>query len=224
MIDAAIFLCDENGYTAEPWAAAGIECWCVDLSHPVRSTRKVGNINFVYGDARWWSPPAGRNVVFVGAFPPCTHQTVAGARDFQTKGPHMLMDGLGIFSACHHAARWSGAPFFLENPVGVLSSVSHLPKPDQYFHPHEYAGYLPEGPERGEEAYTKKTCLWTGNGFVMPATRSIEPVKGSKMHLLPPGPDRERLRSATPRGFALATFLANAPHLRNRAAGERAAA
>lgn len=215
MIDCAVFLCDENGYTAEPWAEAGYECWCVDLAHSVRRivTRDYGKgvIRFAYGDARWWAPPAGRRVVFVAAFPPCTHQTNAGARDFQTKGPHMLMDGLGIFSACHHAARWSGAPFFLENPVGVLSSIPHLPKPDHYFDPHEYAGYLAEGPERDAEAYTKKTCLWTGNGFVMPPKLPVEPVLGSKMHTMPPGPDRERLRSATPRGFSQAVFEFNAP-------------
>lgn len=215
MIEAAIFLCDENGYTAEPWAEAGYECWCVDLAHKVRAVRQrvigAGVINYAFGDARWWSPPAGRKIVFAAAFSPCTHVTGAGARDFATKGPHLYMDALAAFSACHHALRWSGAPFYCENPVGVLSSLPHLPKPDHYFHPHEYAGYLPEGVERDEEAYTKKTCLWTGNGFVMPERRAVEPVKGSKMHTMPPGPDRERQRSATPKGWALATFLANAP-------------
>lgn len=214
MIDCAVFLCDENGYTAEPWADAGFECWCVDLAHPVRSTKRRGNINFAYGDARWWMPPPGRRVVFGAAFSPCTHVTNAGARDFRTKGPHMLMDALECFSACYRALAWSGAPFFCENPVGVLSGIPHLPDPTHYFDPNEYAGYLPEGEERDAEAYTKKTCLWTGNGFVMPPPRRVDPVLGSKMHTMSPGPDRERLRSATPKGFSRAVFEFNRPGAR----------
>lgn len=210
MIDCAVFLCDENGFTAEPWAEAGYECWCVDLAHPVRSIRRKGNINFAYGDARWWAPPLGRRVIFAAAFPPCTHVTNAGIRDARIKGPHMLADAIACFSACHHALSWSGAPFYVENPVGVLSGIAHLPKPDVYFDPCDFAGYL-NAVERDAEAYTKKTCLWTGNGFVMPQARRVEPVLGSKMHTMSPGPDRERLRSATPKGFARAVFEANRP-------------
>lgn len=206
----AIFLCDKTGRAAEPWAAAGIECWCVDIQHSIRQDRTEGLIHFVWGDVRSWRPPEGRRIVFVGVFTPCTHQTVAGARDFEKKGGYMLRDGLEMFEAGRQAAAWSGAPFFCENPVSVLSSIPHIGKPDHYFHPHEFAGYLPEA-EQGEEAYTKKTCLWTGNGFVMPEKRSVEPVLGSKMWKLPPGDDRADLRSATPRGFSLANYLANCP-------------
>lgn len=52
-------------------------------------------------------------------------------------------------------------------------------KPDHYFDPYEYGGYLsqiegsyhPKMPYRN--AYTKKTCLWTGNGFTMPDTKPV---------------------------------------------------
>ena len=39
--------------------------------------------------------------------------------------------------------------------------------------------------------------------------KPIEPTQGSKMHLLPPSPDRAALRSVTPAGFAKAFFEAN---------------
>jgi len=39
----------------------------------------------------------------------------------------------------------------------------------------------------------------------------VEPTEGSKMHLLPPGPERADLRSVTPLGFAYAVFNANRP-------------
>src|SRR5579859_626327 len=95
----AIFLCSKTPIMAEPWADAGVECWCVDTQHSIRKPRKEGNINFVWGDVRSWRPPEGRKIIFVAGFPPCTHDTVAGARDFETKGGCMLRDSLETFEA-----------------------------------------------------------------------------------------------------------------------------
>lgn len=212
---AAIFLCDLSGVMAEPWAAAGYECWCVDIAHSIRRPRTDGNIHFVWGDVRTYRRPTTKQVAFVAAFPPCTQVSGAGARDFAIKGGNMLRDALETFEACRAAASWSGAPYLVENPVGVLSSIPHIGKPDYYFEPCDFAGYA-DDPQ--SEAYTKKTCLWTGNGFVMPETRWVDPVLGSKMHLMPPSDDRADLRSKTPEGFARAIFKANAPHLKLRAA------
>ncbi|MGE3709603.1 MAG: hypothetical protein AB7G35_08020 [Hyphomicrobiaceae bacterium] len=93
----------------------------------------------------------------------------------------------------------------IENPVGTLAT--YWREPDYTFHPVHYAGYAPD-PFADE--YTKKTCLWTGNGFVMPDRRPGEPTLGSLMHRLSPSDDRADLRSATPMGFAIAVFQANA--------------
>jgi hypothetical protein len=82
----------------------------------------------------------------------------------------------------------------LENPVGRLKD--YLGKPAMYFHPYEYG-----------DPYTKKTCLW-GN-FNMPEKNVVMPVEGSKLHRLPPSPDRKKIRSITPPGFARAFFEAN---------------
>lgn len=205
-----ISLCDLTGNMVRPWAEAGYECVCVDIQHSIRKERVEGNIRFVWGDARSWAPDRTTPIAFVAAFPPCTNLTVAGARDFATKGIPMLFDGLNLFNAVLHIAAWSGAPYLIENPVGVISS--HQRKPDHLFNPCDYGGYLdPPG-----DAYTKKTCLWTGNGFVMPPARSVAPVEGSRMHLLPPSKNRANLRSETPMGFARAVFEANAPHLKHQ--------
>lgn len=60
-----------------------------------------------------------------------------------------------------------------------------------------------------EDSYTKKTCLWTNDKFIMPEPKKVEPVLGSKMHKIPPGPERQNLRSVTPMGFAQAVYEAN---------------
>jgi hypothetical protein len=54
----------------------------------------------------------------------------------------------------------------------------------------------------------------------MPPKRRVEPVEGSKMHLLPPSEDRERIRSQTPKGFAQAVFEANVENVRKAATTE----
>lgn len=203
---AAIFLCDLTGIMARPWTEAGYECWCVDIQHSIRRPRVENGIHYVWGDVRSWRPPEGLDIRFVAAFPFCTHDAVSGARDFATKGGCMLRDALEVFEACHMAAAWSGAPYFVEHPVTMLSSVPHIGKPDHYFDPCDYAGYA-DDPEA--DAYTKRTCLWVGNGFVMPTPRPVMPMLGSKMHRLPPSADRANQRSATPSGFARAVFTAN---------------
>lgn len=43
----------------------------------------------------------------------------------------------------------------------------------------------------------------------MPRKNPVPATMGSKMHFLPPTPDRANLRSATPEGFAQAVFEAN---------------
>ncbi len=202
--DICIFLCDRSGVAARPWAEAGYECWCIDTQHSIRRERIDGLIHYVWGDARSWLPPAGRRIAFMGCFPPCTDVAGSGARDFKAKGLALLCDALGLFNACQMACAYCGAPHFIENPVGVLSS--HVRKPDEMFDPCDYAGYASD-PQ--SEAYTKKTCLWTGGGFVMPPKRPVAPTLGSMMHLMPPSDDRADLRSLTPEGFARAVYLAN---------------
>jgi hypothetical protein len=127
----------------------------------------------------------------------------------------MLRDALETFEACRQAAAWSGAPYYIENPVGVLSSMPHIGKPQHWFNPCDFAGFA-DDPE--SEAYTKKTGLWTGNGFVMPDRKPVEPTLGSMMHRIPPSDDRADLRSATPRGFSRAVMLANIGGFARRAA------
>jgi hypothetical protein len=128
---------------------------------------------------------------------------VSGARWFREKGLHGLTNALEIVEACVRLCEWSGARWMLENPVSTLAS--YWRRPDFIFDPCHYGGYLtPAG-----DAYTKRTCLWTGGGFVMPPRRAVAPTEGSRMHRLPPTMDRSDMRSQTPKGFAQAVFEAN---------------
>lgn len=200
MIVLSLF--DYTGNMVRPWADAGYQCVCVDIQHGQLSTADHPNIQKVGGDIRNYLPPRAEYAA-VFAFPPCTHLAVSGARWFKSKGLRALAESIELFAKAAEICEWSGAPYLIENPVSTISS--YWRKPDYSFDPCDYAGY--QGGE--SDLYTKKTCLWTGGGFVMPQPRRLDPVQGSKMHLLPPSDERANLRSATPMGFARAVFEAN---------------
>lgn len=204
-MDAAIFLCDLTGNMARPWADAGVRCYCVDTQHSIRRDRVEGNIHYVWGDVRNWRPPEGTRVVFGAAFTPCTDVAGSGARDFAKKGGYLLRDAIEMFEAARQALAWSGAPYMLENSVGILSSIPHIGKPNYYFDPCDYAALCED------DNYTKKTCVWIGNGFAMPFPQRA-PWLGKpddRIHKAPPSDERANFRSATPMGFARAVFNAN---------------
>lgn len=211
--DIAVFLCCLTPNMALPWAEAGYECYCVDTQHSIRVPRRMqygaGCINFVWGDVRSWRPPTGKRIIFAAAFTPCTDVAGSGSQDWEKKGGFLLRDALERFESARQAMAWSGAPYMLENSVGKLSKLEHIGKPDHYFHPHQYTGFCPE------DNYTKKTCIWHGNGFVMPEAfpDSTLGPPDDRIFKAPPGDDRAKFRSATPMGFSRATFLANRPRL-----------
>lgn len=198
---------DKTGNMVRPWANAGYKCYCVDIQHRPGAW-KQGNIVYVGADMRGWLPPREK-IAFMSFFPPCTDVAVSGARWFKEKGLSSLIHALEMFDISIKLAEWSKAPYMIENPVSTVST--YWRKPDYTFHPYEYAGY--KGGEN--DTYTKKTCLWTGGGFEMPTPLPLVPVQGSKMHKVPPGHERQNIRSATPCGFAQAVFEVMSARIRS---------
>jgi len=110
-----------------------------------------------------------------------------------------------------------GCPYVIENPVSILSSLWR--KPDAYVHPSDFGGYCPEGPHPEfpgvipeKDAYRKKTCLWYGNGFIMPPKRPVEVTEENNPGWAKLGGKSARtkyIRSLTPRGLSRAIYEAN---------------
>lgn len=195
-------LCDESAVMVTDWARAGWECWCVDTRHTGDETERVGNgsIRRIKADVCRFLPPKRLAAVF--AFSPCTNLAVSGARWFKEKGLYGLTDGLEIVSRCVAICEWSESPWLLENPVGTLST--YWRKPDYTFQPWNFG-----------DMESKKTCLWTGGGFVMPEFEFIDKPDGVKESTwkMAPSADRGNMRSVTFPGFARAVFEANAPRI-----------
>jgi hypothetical protein len=173
-------LCDFTGNWSRPYRDAGYDVRQVDLQHG--------------DDIRLFKalPYPVRGVL---AAPPCTEFAGSGARWWAEKGEGKLLEGLALVDAvCRiilvHRPQW----WVIENPVGRLKSW--LGEPSMLFDPADYG-----------DPYTKRTCLW--GRFNAPYKAPVFAAEGSKMHLMPPSPDRAAKRSETPMGFARAFFEAN---------------
>jgi hypothetical protein len=210
-----ISLCDLTGNMVKPWIEAGYSAVLVDPQHEgnegfewIGRDQFINRIAGTIEDATEYLGKLMRcyGVAMVFGFPPCTDMAVSGARWFEAKRAADRMfqaKAVMVAEQCRTIGRLSGAPWFVENPVSVLASA--FGKPQHTFHPADYTGYEPD------DNYTKRTCLWTGGGFVMPATFKDDSLGApdNRIHFASPGPERANFRSATPMGFARAVFAAN---------------
>ena len=205
-----ISLCDITGHMVQPWVDAGYHAVLVDPQHVIsRQEGRVTMLAKTVDDAMPFLTDMLRDfgIAAVFGFPPCTQLAGSGARWWGSKREADFMfqaKAVAVAEQCRTVGRLSGAPWFVENPVGALSRV--FGKPSHTFHPADFTAYEPA------DNYQKRTCLWTGNGFVMPqpARDASLGAPDDRIHKAPPGPDRENFRSATPLGFARAVFDANA--------------
>ena len=231
-------LYDFTGEAVRPWAEAGYECFCFDIQHDdtqIDTFAGGGLIHYRHADLHDFKTHKNIFMEFSGrrrriaigmAFPVCTDMAVSGAAWFKKKAaadPDFQTKAVKYAVWCAELFEDLGVPYFVENPVSVLATKWR--KPDYSFHPYEYGGYIPDDqaehprwPEyiAPKDAYKKKTCLWTGGGFVMPEPRSVDPEayhgNGYSTAMMKLGGKSQRtkdIRSATPRGFAKAVCAEN---------------
>ena len=122
------------------------------------------------------------------AHPPCTDLSVSGAR--WHAGKRMVGSQQASVSFVMQLAKADIPRIAIENPVSILSSLWR--KPDQVIQPWQYG--------HGE---TKATCLWL-KGLPVLTPTDVTDGREARVHRLPPGPDRWKLRSATYAGIAAA--------------------
>ena len=118
------------------------------------------------------------------AHPPCTHLAVSGSRWFKYKNTEQK-ESIDFFMELVNA---NIPKIAIENPISIMST--RYRKPDQIIHPWQFG--------HGE---TKATCLWLKN---LPLLKPTNIVAGreSRIHKMPPSPDRWKLRSITYQGIA----------------------
>lgn len=133
------------------------------------------------------------------AHPECTKLCVSGNSTYGTGMPkHHLR---------HEAAKWTqefwdlckkkGKRVGFENPVGVLSRLTNIPKA-QYIQPYQF-GHM-EQKKTGLHLHNLPRLVETNNVYLemMKLPKNIR----ERLHYMPPGPDRWKERSKTYQGIA----------------------
>jgi len=228
-----ISLYDFTGEAVRPWANAGAICFCFDIQHPFSQfgadVEKVGKGEIHYLRADLHDTRELDSIYeqcgavdFLMAFPVCTDLAICGNSSKKLKlalNKNVEIEAAKYATMCAELADRFGCPYMIENPISRLATLWR--KPDHYFHPFEFGGYLsndeavhPTWPDyiAPKDAYSKKTCLWT-KGFVMPQKKPVdcESFGASTQYRKLGGKSMKtkNIRSATPRGFAKAVFEAN---------------
>lgn len=225
---------DESGLMLRPWAERGFHCYAIDKlnNDRVETFPSGGWIHYVEADLMPddWRVEGSTNAaiewlialnpLIVFGFGPCTELATCGAKHFARKladDPDCQARAVALWRTTETVGIRSGAAWFAENPRSVLSTMYR--KPDFKFDPSDYGGYLPDNdvhptyPEiiPPRDAYTKETWIWHGNGFVVPPRRAIDDCGyyPGWSNLGGKSERTKRIRSTTPRGWAIAVFFAN---------------
>lgn len=198
---AVLSLFDFSGVMVAPWEAAGYPCFCLDIRHPPGVNRVGERLTLIGCDIAEFEPPDGWEWAIVFAFPPCTHLASSGARWFKRKGLWPTIGALTAVARTVDLVSRLNCPWMLENPKGLLNTFWR--ERDFEFDPCDFGGWV----DPPADGYTKRTYLWAGGGFVMPAPRPVPATEGSRAHKCWSSQRDERER--TPAGFARAVFMAN---------------
>lgn len=219
---------DGSGIMGLPWAERGFDVYCfnadsgnhgeyaVKMQHP-----KIHYINmwidkdFLVKTSLLGIPDPG--IVF--GFPDCTLFAQSGSK--HDRDDEEIAYALANAKLVKEVGDHFGIPWMIENPVGKMSNPDMMGKPSFYFHPRDFGGYMLPHEETWHakmprcDNYTKKTCIWHGNGFEepdrLPVPDGVEGVNffwGWKF-LGGKSARTKQLRSLTPRGFARSVMKKN---------------
>lgn len=217
-----ILLCCLTKIFGKPWADSGYQVIMIDPQHP-KGISRDGNY-ILMGDMIENSYDYLASVLYrrqcklVAGFPPCTDVAVSGAAHWQRKfekDRYFQAKAAIIAQECKTIGELAQCPWFFENPVSGFSSI--FGKPNFTFHPYEFGGYLPEDdihplyPSyfKPRDSYPKKTCLWSGGGFLLPEKKPVKVDNGYSDQYKKLGGrslKTKNIRSATPRGFSQAVY------------------
>jgi len=172
--------CEYSGTVRDAFAAAGWEAWSCDFEQQETSG------NHYQCDVR---EVLGLGWDLMVAHPPCERLCVSGARWLYEKSGWAEEQEAGL-ALVRDLLNAPIPRIALENPVGIIST--RIRPPDQVIQPWMFG--TPE---------TKATCLWLKNLPPLQATHRKfdlfcpEPPTDIKarVHKLPPGPERKKLRA-----------------------------
>lgn len=154
----------------DPAAAA---CWRARGMHVVRSEKEARRL-------------PRHEIAFVLVFLQCSDLCVAGARWWKQKrlvNPAFQDEAIAEMRRVERLVRATKAPYAILCPASFLI-LRRFRTPDVVFHPCEFGGHLDAatahpthpGLMPRQDAYKRKTFVFSGNGFTLPRRRPIDPI------------------------------------------------
>lgn len=134
-----LIACETSGEGRRAWQAAGHDAWSCDLL-----PSEDDSPNHIIGDAI--EIMRGDEFDAYGLHPPCTYLSVSSIH-WNNRGRGWEKTELAVRFALDLIDIAGNKPYYLENPVSILST--RWRKPDQIIQPYQF----------GHDA-SKKTCLW----------------------------------------------------------------
>jgi len=168
--------CEFSGVVRDAFIARGHDAISCDLD---RSERRGPHYR---GDVRDLLDEGWDLMI---AHPPCTHLAISG-----NANPNRLQSDEDDALDLVRTLMMADIPkICVENPVSVIST--YIRKPDQIVHPWWFG-----------DPYKKRTCLWL-KGLPLLRKQSPHPHPDPDyFHILPPGPQRAKMRARFLPGFA----------------------
>jgi hypothetical protein len=185
----AVSLFDYHGLSLLPWKARGYRCISIVERGRHTTCSTIAGIETVQlprmdpCSIREQLPDPGV-VAFVIGLPPCRDLCAAGARWWKTKhmrDPEFQTRAINNLNNLLHMLDNFGVPYAILVPA---SSRTLLHRPHHRVSPHEFGRYLPRDSPHplfpseipSNDAYTKRTFLYGGGGFVLPWKAPVSPV------------------------------------------------
>ncbi len=220
----ALFLFDTTGYAAEPFTKAGWETYIIDILNTkerAQNSRATHTLDWDILEREDDIAKLAKGSMFLFGFPPCTDLAVSGAAHFSLKkldNPNFQTEAVYLARSVERIGDKANVAWALENPISKLAT---LWRPFNFwFHPCDYAGYLPENDQHPEwpnyitprDAYEKKTCIWCSFDFLNPPKKWLMSthIGYNIQHTKLGGKSIKTkiIHSASPRGFFQALYEA----------------
>jgi site-specific DNA-cytosine methylase len=162
--------CEFSGIVRDAFIAAGHDAWSCDLlPTETPGPHIVSDAIDVIGDGAW---------DLMVAHPPCTHLAVSGSRWFKEKTAEQAL----ALEFVRELMEADIPRIAIENPISIISS--QIRKPEQILQPWHFG--IPE---------TKAICLWLKGLPPLMTGPFHESTREARIHKMPPGPDRGKIRS-----------------------------
>ena len=170
--------CEFSGVVREAFRKRGHDAYSCDFTSAEDGSKKHHQCDVRDLLSKKWD--------LMVAHPPCTYLAVSGARWWSRPGVReKQLEALRFVMLLYEAKIPKIA---IENPVGKVTSL--LRSPTQIIQPWMFG--------HGE---TKATCLWL-RGIPKLIPTNVVDGRESRIHRMPPSPNRQRERSRTYQGIA----------------------